>query len=262
MTTIVRAHDVARTDHDHAADLLLPEVDAMRDLLGALTPEEWRRPTECTGWNVHDVVAHLVGNAENALDTELLARRVREGAARYAGRPRLDAMNEVAVDAWRDRPDDELLAEFDRLWPQVLQALPEMPEQARDLRFDTGYPDVPPLSLGYVVDVILTRDMWMHRVDICRATGRTFAMHPHDLGVAEQVLRDLDDEWAGPPFVLELSGLVNGDWRIGDDAPEATVEGDAMDVLRGLSGRTSPDLTVMRGDSGVADPIRAARVLF
>ncbi|MFD8383533.1 maleylpyruvate isomerase family mycothiol-dependent enzyme [Streptomyces sp. NPDC059679] len=33
---------------------------ALLDLLTALDPADWRRPTVCPGWDVHDVVAHLL----------------------------------------------------------------------------------------------------------------------------------------------------------------------------------------------------------
>ncbi|MGY0057447.1 maleylpyruvate isomerase family mycothiol-dependent enzyme [Streptomyces sp. LZ34] len=33
---------------------------ALLDLLAALDPADWRRPTGCPGWEVHDVVAHLL----------------------------------------------------------------------------------------------------------------------------------------------------------------------------------------------------------
>ena len=35
--------------------------------------------------------------------------------------------------------------------------------------------------MGYLLDIVLTRDPWMHRVDIARATGRDSSSPPeHD----------------------------------------------------------------------------------
>lgn len=45
----------------------------IRDLLGQLTPEQWRQHSLCAGWTVRDVVAHLVG-----WDEVLLYRTRRE----------------------------------------------------------------------------------------------------------------------------------------------------------------------------------------
>ncbi|MBB5158192.1 maleylpyruvate isomerase family mycothiol-dependent enzyme [Saccharopolyspora phatthalungensis] len=264
MATVVRAHDVARTEHDHAAALLRPEVEAMRTVLAGLSDQEWLAPTECPRWAVREVVSHVLGNAEVTLAPDLMALRLRDGATRYPQLMRLDAMNEMAVDAWRDRQPRELLAEFTPLWRRVVETLPGLGESVRAQLFDSGYPGAPPVSLGYVVDVILARDMWMHRVDICRATGRALMPHEHDRGVVEQVLRDLDDVWGGPAFVLELTGAVAGDWQIGTGVPVATVQGDAVDVLRTLSGRAEPEpeLITRRGDPTVLGAMRAARVPF
>ncbi|PKW17252.1 maleylpyruvate isomerase family mycothiol-dependent enzyme [Saccharopolyspora spinosa] len=262
MTTIVRAHDVARTEHAHAAELLRPEVEAMRAQLGWLSASQWLAPTDCPRWSVRDVVAHVLGNAEVALAPDLLVLRAREGEQRYPRLYRLDAVNEMAVDAWQDRQAGELLAEFAPLWRQVIGSLPGMSESVRGQTFDAGYPGSLPVAVGYVVDVLLTRDMWMHRIDICRATGRAFEAHEHDRGVVEQVLRDLDDTWQAPPLVLELTGAVAGAWQIGSGAPVATVRGDAVSVMRMFSGRAQPELTVLHGDSAVLGALRDARVPF
>ena len=39
------------------------EYDRLLRLLRGLHAEQWRAPTDCEGWDVHDVVAHLVGAA-------------------------------------------------------------------------------------------------------------------------------------------------------------------------------------------------------
>ncbi|MFD9605299.1 TIGR03086 family metal-binding protein [Streptomyces sp. NBC_01224] len=35
--------------------------EAVGDLIAEIRPEQWKAPTPCTGWNVRDVVNHLVG---------------------------------------------------------------------------------------------------------------------------------------------------------------------------------------------------------
>src|ERR1700712_4349291 len=42
-------------------DLFAPERAALLSLLAELTDEEWRRPTMCAGWSVHDVAVHVLG---------------------------------------------------------------------------------------------------------------------------------------------------------------------------------------------------------
>ncbi len=36
------------------------EREDLLGLLRTLTPEQWRAPSLCAGWTVHDVVAHLL----------------------------------------------------------------------------------------------------------------------------------------------------------------------------------------------------------
>lgn len=92
-------------------------------------------------------------------------------------------------------------------------------------------------TLGYLVDVILTRDTWMHRVDIATATGT-----PLDptAGHDGRIVADVVAEWAGrhrAPYRLTLTGPAGGTWHAGTDGPE--VELDAVQFCRVLSGRGS-----------------------
>ncbi len=67
--------------------------------------------------------------------------------------------------------------------------------------------------MGYLLDVILTRDPWMHRVDIARATGRDLVLTPEHDG---RIVADVVAEWArrhGQPFTLTLTGPAGGDLR-------------------------------------------------
>ena len=61
-------------------------------------------------------------------------------------------------------------------------------------------------TIGFVTDVILTRDPWMHRVDLARATGRAMALTAdHDGVIVDDVVR----EWAGrhgQAYRLTLTG--------------------------------------------------------
>src|SRR5213076_2704348 len=59
--------------------------------------------------------------------------------------------------------------------------------------------------MSYLLDVILTRDPWMHRVDISRATSRPLVLTPEHDG---RIVADVAAEWArrhGRPFRLELT---------------------------------------------------------
>jgi len=80
--------------------------------------------------------------------------------------------------------------------------------------------------------------------------------------VVDQVVRDLDLEWTGPAFDLELTGRVHGRWRVGRGDPVAQVGEDAVALMRLLSGRSDECRLDVSGDPAAADRLRAARVVF
>ena len=93
--------------------------------------------------------------------------------------------------------------------------------------------------LGYLTDVILTRDPWMHRLDLARATGQDPVHTADHDGV---IVADVVAEWArrhGRPYRLELTGPAGGSWSFGTGGEEIVM--DAADFCRVLSGRPGPD---------------------
>jgi len=114
--------------------------------------------------------------------------------------------------------------------PRAVRARRRMPAL---LRWAVRIKSAPPFDAGrwcygYLVDTIFTRDTWMHRLDISRATGR-----PMDLttGHDGRLVADIVGEWArrhGQPFILTLTGPVGGHWRAGDNG-----EHHQLDALAG-----------------------------
>jgi hypothetical protein len=88
--------------------------------------------------------------------------------------------------------------------------------------------------MGYLLDTILTRDPWMHRVDIARATGRDLVLTSEHDG---RIVADVVAEWArrhGQPFTLTLTGAAGGGFaRDGGDH----ITMDAVEFCRILAGR-------------------------
>jgi hypothetical protein len=75
----------------------------------------------------------------------------------------------------------------------------------------------------------------MHRIDICRATGRDALL---TAGHDGRILADVVADWArrhGQPFTLTLTGPAGGWFRAGDCGPD--LELDAVQFARILSGR-------------------------
>ena len=91
------------------------EREDLRELLSGLTPEQWQVPSLCTGWSVHDVVAHMLSYEE--LGPRQLARRF------VRGRLRIDRVNDVGLEEYARRSPAELLQLLDdHLTPTGLTA--------------------------------------------------------------------------------------------------------------------------------------------
>jgi uncharacterized protein (TIGR03083 family) len=77
------------------------ERGELADFLATLSPEQWEADSLCTGWQVRDVVAHVLSYDE--LDIAGLVRRFARG------RLLLDRVNGVGVDDYADYGPDQLL---------------------------------------------------------------------------------------------------------------------------------------------------------
>ncbi len=103
----------------------------------------------------------------------------------------------------------------------------------------TGLPGEADWTRGYLLDVVFTRNLWMHRVDICRATRMPMQLTPEHDG---RIVADVVAEWArrhGQPFTLRLDGPAGGVFVAGQDGPEIRL--DAVEFCRVLSGRSPGD---------------------
>ena len=205
-------------------------------LLAELSDEDWHRPTDCTAWTVHDVVAHVAGEAESTARLPELVRQAWHGRRLRDGGPLVDGINAVQV---RDRSDagpDELRRELADAAARGVRARRRLPAPLRALPLPFG----PPLGtkpLGYLMDRIYTRDVWMHRIDIARATGRPVELTDDHDG---RIVADVVAEWARvhrQPYRLTLTGPAGGSWSQGTGGEELSL--DAVEFCRVMSGRAT-----------------------
>src|SRR5205823_8250064 len=139
---------------------------------------------------------------------------------------------ELQVRELRSLRSSELVRRYESAIPGVL-AVRQRTTPLRLLRFPS--PPYGWMSFGYLRDDILTRDVWMHRVDISRATGRELLLTPeHDGRFVGNIARELARRWK-QPFTLELAGPAGGTFVNGASGFHATL--DAVEFCRILSGR-------------------------
>jgi uncharacterized protein (TIGR03083 family) len=225
-----------------AMRLAATEYQRFADLLGALPPRDWTRPTDCPGWDVRAMSAHALGMVEMAASIRENSRQIR--LARRRGGVFIDALTGLQVDERQQMTPAQITGRFAARAPKAAHGRRRAPGFIRrrvmpDLqRVEVGGRDEA-WTTGYLIDVILTRDPWMHRADIARATGADHVLTPDHDGV---LVADVVAEWAarhGQPYALHLTGPAGGTWASGDGGP--LIEDDAVEFCRILSGRGHAD---------------------
>ncbi|GAA4553885.1 maleylpyruvate isomerase family mycothiol-dependent enzyme [Pseudonocardia xishanensis] len=227
-------------DHATAARLAATEYDRYLDLLRSLDPADWSRPTECPGWDVRAMAAHNLGMAENGASVVRMMREhlasLREMRRDGGGGSATDRMTARQVADRAGMTAADIVARFAEVAPRAAEGRRRRPAPMRAvpigaITLEGGASE--PWSLGYLLDTILTRDLWMHRMDTCRAVGREPVLTPDHDGV---LVADVVAEWAGrhgAPCTLVLSGPAGGRWEIGQSGP--LLELDASEFCRAVS---------------------------
>jgi uncharacterized protein (TIGR03083 family) len=260
--SLTPAARLPQTDPDEAQGVAHAEGRATLELLRTLGSADWARPTDCTEWDVRALVAHLVAQCEDGIHLAAMARRELLRRRRYPDRSSLDAYMAVGVADHRAASGPQLVERFARLWPRAARARRRRPAALRRIKLP-GIPGQPRWRLDYLLDVIFNRDLWMHRVDLARATGRPLVLGDHDREIVAQVVRDLALAWSGVPVALELTGPAGGCWLLGSGDPVAVVRAEAVAYMRALSGRDDEvALELVSGQASALTPIRQARVVF
>jgi uncharacterized protein (TIGR03083 family) len=219
-----------------AMRLAATEYDRFVAVLRKLSAGDWRAPTECEAWDVRALVGHVVGMTEMSASIPEQLRQMR--AAGKAGGVFVDALTALQVAKHRNASPDELIARLAQVGPKAAKGRRRTPRFIRSRTLPV--PQVvggveESWTLGYLVDVILTRDTWMHRIDLTRAVGQ-----PPELTAAHDgvLVADIAAEWAqrhGRPCTLTLTGPAGGSWSFGGGGEAVTA--DAVEFCRGLSGR-------------------------
>lgn len=256
----VPARELPVTDRRRAEALATAQYEALLSLLRSLDAADWGRPTECAGWSVRDMVSHVVGLMDEAVRVRVMLRHIVTAKRRYPAANLLDGTNAVQIDDRRQHSEVELLAEFNRLAPRAVRARRRVPTPIRRTKPPAGFAMPSEVTFGHVLDVVLVRDIFMHRVDIARACGRDVVSIESDGEVIAQAVRDLDRRWAGPPLALDLLGA--GRWNLGEGVPVATARVEAVGFARVLSGRSGDLNFDITGDRAIETALRKARIPF
>lgn len=250
MSTVQRVEGIPALSHNQWMAIGQAENAAFLGLLRGLAPEDWTKPTDCQLWDVKDITAHVLGAAEGftsfrELRHQLLSSRRRR---KELGNP-LNAMNQIQVEDRRGVSSDEIIARLDEKFDAFIRV------RARLGRVGKAIPIYDSSVLGfttlrYLTDTIYPRDVFMHRVDISRATNTQLGYQDEDRLLVADVVRDWGRR-AKPDARLELTGPIGGYFEAG--AGTTAITADAVDFCRVLSGRGEVSSLDIGGDRTAAD---------
>lgn len=242
MTVTMSVDQVPVLSRRDAAALAATENQRILQLMRSLDADDWRKPTDCAAWDVRTMAAHVLGGMEAFTTVPQFVHQMRAGAKAAGDGPFIDGLTSVQVRERADLSAQQLVDRLAEVGPRAARARGRVPRLFRRLPMKQEVAGaVETWRMGYLLDVILTRDTWMHRIDLARATGHQLVLTPDHDG---RIVADVVAEWArrhGEPFVLRLEGPAGGAFTSGQGGGDIIL--DAVEFCRTLSGRaTGPGL--------------------
>ncbi|WP_258070673.1 maleylpyruvate isomerase family mycothiol-dependent enzyme [Pseudoclavibacter sp. AY1F1] len=189
-------------------EIVHAERRALADDLTPLSDKEWATPSLCTGWTVHDVLAHLVNDAT----TTRLSFVAQLAAARFD----FDALNQRGVESERRARPLDTLARFREVADRTSSA--PTPAATRYVEAIVHGEDIRrPLGIAhtYPVDAVLEAIVHQRKTPVAMGGGRELA--------------------AGRRLVVTDAGTTAANPLSLGQGP--AVRGTAIDLLLWLSGR-------------------------
>lgn len=241
MTTI-DASTIAPIEHPEAMALQAAELERDIALLDSLDAADWATPTNCPDWDVRQMWLHVLGACEAgaSMRENMHQMRVARQRRKELGVSLEAGLSGVQVAERVDLSPDELLRRLTAIAPKTVKGRNRTPRPMRAAKLAIDAPVVEKWSLGYLIDIIYLRDLWMHRVDTATATGAELTLTADHDG---RIIADVVAEWArrhGQPFTLELTGPAGGVFTAGDGGDGEPITIDAVEFCSVLAGRGEP----------------------
>jgi len=170
------------SEKSRIVDLLRQEWRCIETLLAHLPDDAWSAPA-LPGWDVHDVVAHLVGT-ERMLSGDRLPEVPPGQVDKAHVRNEIARANEAWVVHLRQRTHAQLLEDFRSVTTARLAALDAMDDEAFDAPSWTPVGDA---TYGRFMEIRIF-DSWMHEQDVRMAVSEP---GNEDGPVAEQALGEV-----------------------------------------------------------------------
>jgi len=227
--------------HHEAMHLQAHELERTLASLRSLDDAAWTTATDCPAWDVRAMYLHVLGACEAGASMRENVHQLRLARAhrKQHGGPLEAALSAVQVRERADLSPAQIVDRLATIAPKTVRGRGRTPALLRDhVKLAIDGPVHEKWNLGYLIDTIYLRDLWMHRVDVHHALSRPLELTAHHDG---RIVAEVVAEWArrhGKPFVLELTGPAGGTYAHDPDLPEAErVPLDAVEFCRSLAGR-------------------------
>ncbi|HTD50407.1 MAG TPA: maleylpyruvate isomerase family mycothiol-dependent enzyme [Acidimicrobiia bacterium] len=216
------------------------ELDRTVALLRSCNDADWSSPTDCPAWDVRAMYQHVLGACEAGASMRENVRQLRRARAQRAahGGPLEAALSAVQVGERADLTPEQVVERLAAIAPKAVRARTRTPALIRNhAKLKVDGPVHETWKLGYLIDTIYLRDLWMHRVDTARALNRPLELSAEHDG---RIVADVVAEWArrhSQPFVLELAGPAGNTYAHDPDSGSERLTLDAIEFCRTLAGR-------------------------
>jgi uncharacterized protein (TIGR03083 family) len=227
--------------HEEAMLLQHHELECMLTVLRSLDEEDWQTSTDCPEWDIRAMCQHVLGGCEAGASIRETIHQLRQAQAyrKKHGGPLEVALSHVQVSERADLNQAQILMRLETIAPRTVSRRTRLPVLLRRyVRFTVDSPARESWKLGYLIDTVALRDLWMHRIDVNYALGRLPDLNAQHDG---RIVADIVAEWAHrhrKPFDLELTGTAGGRYAHKPDHPHAEhLSLDAVEFCRTLAGR-------------------------
>lgn len=239
--TTIDATTIQPLTHPEAMGLQEYELERTLTVLRTFDDSTWATATDCPAWDIRAMYQHVLGACEAGASIRENLHQLRAARAfrKKHGGPLEAALSTVQVRERVDLSPADIVERLVAIAPKTVRGRTRTPGLMRNhasLAIDG--PVHESWKLGYLIDTIYLRDLWMHRVDACHALGQPLEL---SAGHDGRIIADVVAEWArrhGRPFVLDLNGAAGGTFAQSPENPEAEhISLDAVEYCRILAGR-------------------------